>query len=48
MKLIEWEITEDEYQEQINIPKEQREIAATEGISTEYQQKVAVRICQYQ
>ena len=44
MQLIEWEVKEDEYQEQINIPKKQRELATKEGINTEYQQKVAVRI----
>ena len=44
MQLIEWEIAEDEYQEQLNIPKEQRELAAKERINTEYQQKVTVRI----
>jgi hypothetical protein len=44
MQLIEWEVDEDSYQEQINIPKEQRELADKEGINTEYQQKVAVRI----
>ena len=25
MRLIEWEVTEDGYEEQINIPKEQRD-----------------------
>ena len=44
MKLIEWEVNEDDYQEQIMIPKAQRELAAKEGISTENQQKVAARI----
>ena len=44
MQLIEWEITEDGYEEQVNIPKKQRDIAACEGIGTEEGQKVGVRI----
>jgi hypothetical protein len=44
MQLIEWEVAEDEYQEQIYIPKEQRALAVKEGIETEEKQKVAVRI----
>ena len=44
MKLIEWEVTEDSYQEQINIPKEIRDLAREKGISTEVKQKVAVEI----
>ena len=44
MQLIEWEVSEDGYEEQIIIPKEQRELAAEEGIGTENKQKVAVRI----
>ena len=44
MKLIEWEVNEDDYQEQIVIPEAQRELAAKEGISTENKQKVSVRI----
>lgn len=44
MKLIEWEVTEDSYQEQVNIPKEIRDQALEEGISTEVKQKVAVEI----
>ena len=44
MKLIEWEVTEDSYQEQINIPKEIRELAREEGISTEIKQNAAVEI----
>ena len=44
MRLIEWEVPEDGYEEQINIPQEQRERASEEGISTEVKQKVAVRI----
>jgi len=42
--LMEWEVAEDGYEEQLNIPKEQRELAAREGISTEVKQKVAVQI----
>ena len=44
MKLIEWEVNEGDYQEQIVIPEAQRELAAKEGISTENKQKVSVRI----
>jgi hypothetical protein len=44
MKLIEWEVTEDSYQEQINIPKEIRDLALEEGISTQVKQKAAVEI----
>ena len=44
MKLIEWEVNEDDYQEQINIPAAIRKLAADEGIATENKQKVAVRI----
>ncbi|MBU4288676.1 MAG: hypothetical protein KKI12_10960 [Proteobacteria bacterium] len=44
MRLIEWEVAEDGYEEQIIIPKEKREIAAEEGISTENKQKVTVQI----
>ena len=32
MRLIEWEVKEDDYQEQIIIPGEQRKIAAEEGM----------------
>jgi len=39
-----WEVNEDGYEEQIIIPKEQRGLAAEEGIGTENKQKVAVRI----
>ncbi len=39
-----WEVNEDGYEEQIIIPKEQRDLAAKEGISTEEKQKVAVQI----
>ena len=44
MKLIEWEVNEDTYQEQIIIPEAQRKLAANQGISTENKQKVAARI----
>ena len=44
MRLIEWEVKEDDYQEQLNIPSEQRKMAEEEGISTEYKKKVAVQI----
>ena len=44
MKLNEWEVNEDGYQEQIIIPEAQRKLAAEEGISTENKQKVAVWI----
>jgi len=39
-----WEVAEDGYEEQINIPKEKREIAEAEGIGTEDGQKVTVKI----
>jgi len=42
--LIEWEVKEDDYQEQINIPKEIRDLAQEEGITTEVKQKTAVEI----
>lgn len=44
MQFIEWEVNEDGYEEQIIIPKEQRDLAAKEGINTENKQKVSVRI----
>ncbi|ETR67379.1 MAG: hypothetical protein OMM_11662 [Candidatus Magnetoglobus multicellularis str. Araruama] len=44
MKLLEWEVQEDNYQEQITIPKKIREMAAEEGISTENKQKVVARL----
>ena len=44
MRLIEWEVSEDGYEEQIVIPKEARDLAAKEGISTENKQKVTVQI----
>ncbi len=42
--MIEWEVSEDGYEEQIVIPKEKRDLAAQEGISTENEQKVTVQI----
>ena len=42
--MTEWEVNADGYEEQIIIPKEQRDLAAEEGIGTENKQKVAVRI----
>jgi len=44
MRLIEWEVSEDGYEEQIVIPKEKRDLAAEEGINTENEQKVTVQI----
>jgi len=44
MKLLEWEVFEDNYQEQITIPKKIREMAAEEGISTENKEKVVARL----
>ncbi len=44
MRLIEWELAEDGYEEQIVIPSEKRKLAAEEGINTENKQKVTVRI----
>ena len=44
MQLIEWELSEDGYEEQIIIPKDKRDLAAVEGISTENKQNVAVQI----
>ena len=44
MRLIEWEVPEDGYEEQIVIPKEKRDLAAEEGINTENKQKVTIRI----
>ena len=44
MRLIEWEVAEDGYEEQIVIPKEKRDLADAEGISTENGQKVTVKI----
>lgn len=44
MRLIEWEVAEDGYEEQIVIPKEKRGLAATEGIGTENKDQIAVQI----
>ncbi len=44
MRLIEWEVAEDGYEEQIVIPKEKRDLTDAEGISTENGQKVTVKI----
>ena len=44
MKLLEWEVSEDTYQEQIIIPKKIRDMAAEESISTENKDKVVVRL----
>ena len=44
MRLIEWEVAEDGYEEQIIIPKEQRDLADQEGINTENKQKETVQI----
>jgi len=44
MRLIEWEVAEDGYEEQIIIQKGKRVLAASEGIGTENKQKVTVRI----
>ena len=38
------EVSEDGYEEQIVIPKQKRELAGEEGISTENGQKVTVQI----
>ena len=39
-----WEVSEDGYEEQINIPKEKQDLAAQEGIKTENEQKVTIQI----
>ena len=44
MRLIEWEVSEDGYEEQIVIPKEKRDLTTEEGINTENEQKVTVKI----
>ena len=44
MRLIEWEVAEDGYEEQIVIPNEKRELAASEGIGAENKDQVAVQI----
>jgi hypothetical protein len=43
MRLIEWEVPEDGYEEQIVIPKEKRDLAAEEGINTENKQKGTIK-----
>jgi hypothetical protein len=43
-RLIEWEVNEDTYQEQIVIPEAQQKLAAEQGIPTENKQTVAARI----
>ena len=47
MKRLEWEIPEDNYQEQIIIPKAIWEMAADEGISTENKEKVVTEVRLY-
>jgi hypothetical protein len=42
--MIEWEVNEDTYQEQIVIPEAQQKLAAEQGIPTENKQTVAARI----
>lgn len=44
MTLIEWEVSEDSYQEQILIPEAQRKLADEAGIRTENKHRVAARI----
>ena len=44
MRLIEWEVKEDDYQEQILIPSAQRQMAEEEGIKTENKEKVTAQI----
>ena len=44
MRLIEWEVKEDDYQEQILIPSAQRKMAEEEGIKTENKEKVTAQI----
>jgi len=44
MKLIEWTVDSDSYNEQINIPSEQADQAAEEGISTENKQRLAIQL----
>ncbi len=44
MQLIEWEVAEDGYEEQIIIPAEKRALAAKEGIVIEVKHKAAVQI----
>ena len=44
MQLIEWTVESDKYNEQINIPSEQAELAEAEGISTENKQRLAIQL----
>ncbi|NLD35946.1 MAG: hypothetical protein GX654_03670 [Desulfatiglans sp.] len=44
MRLIEWEVKEDDYQEQMHIPAKQRKISEEEGIGTAEKQKVTAQI----
>lgn len=44
MALIEWEVSGSNYQEAINIPKAQQELAAEDGIDTANNSKVFVRV----
>ncbi len=44
MRLIEWEVNEDDYQELIIIPSEQRKLAEEEGIGTGNKEKVTAQI----
>jgi hypothetical protein len=44
MRLLEWEVAEDNYQEQIIIPVKKRKMAEEEGIGTQVKQKVTVKI----
>ena len=44
MRLIEWEIAEDGYEEQINIHREQRDLAEEEGIGTEVGQRESTNL----
>lgn len=44
MKLIEWEVNEDNYQEQIVIPEAQRKLAEKEGSVLKTSRKL---LCEY-
>ena len=44
MQLIEWTVESDHYNEQINIPAEQADLAKAEGISTENKQRLAIQL----
>ncbi len=43
MKLIEWEVNEDNYQEQIVIPEAQKKLAADQGISLSYCSDISLK-----